>query len=75
VLARWQRDATQRGFDARSDQSRVRRMQAEELHEHEEQEEDDGQALVPQVLSGVSDAHPAQGGEGLTGATRRDGGQ
>ena len=31
--------------------------------------------LLPKVLPGVSDAHAAQGGEGLTGATRRDGGQ
>ena len=43
----------------------VRRLQAQELHEHEEQEDDDGQARVQEVLPGVPEPHAAQGGQGL----------
>src|SRR2546429_7568633 len=45
-------------------------MQAEELHQHEEQEEDHRQARLQEVLPGVPEPYAPQGGEGL-GARRR----
>src|SRR5262245_46015244 len=40
-------------------------MQATQLHRNQEQEENHRETLVAQVLSGLPDAHRAQGGEGL----------
>ena len=55
--------------DERSRWSRLRRVQAEELHHHSEQEEDHRKAHHEEVLPGLPWPPGAQGGQGLTTGT------
>jgi hypothetical protein len=55
----------ERRAHARLDFVRLRPVQAAQLHDDQEQEEDDGEAVLPQILPRLSIAHAPQGGEGL----------